>query len=851
MSSNVSKKRPADSFIEFTTNSSSILVVFFNELAAALSASPNAPAQDALDTYLRLKPQSNLASILDERHQQRKLQMVADDILETYLDPAIYSCTPTRTFLQQILANVILEMTIQKCSRAEWINEWIVYLLEDGEPELMNVIDAGVKDAGPGQDDGTNALKGTAQSPLEPRSPKPAHNRTVSRAEEAMDEAMREAKRLTQMIQEEEEKRQREQAVSATELSDASDSTTHDVQTPTSSQSDEQPHAEAVNVTAQIPDSEKAEEDIKTPSATSIFTSFDQLGPSSVPTALAATSEFLPIAQHDSLTLYKARVSIFDDSEAVEKKTIKSKPTCDYLIQIEPASNNFPGWMIPRTYADFEVLHEVLRRISTITGIEFGNAHMTPPAWKGNTKHQLRDEMERYLNDAMRYEQLAESEGMKRFLEKSRGLTQATPAMGFWPNTSNVGKGMFDVLTKAPNQVAGGGKALFGGVTSVLGGATAAIGVNPSKRQSVPVSSPTTGTPTSGRSSMDFAAQKPEQIRGTRIAAQRGARKPLPSLDIEGNFRPSLEPRRSSSITNSRSKSRDIASPQQSNRSDPGRQQALPTDEQSPKSPGLSLPPPPDDMPDDYTSSLKIPRTQDHTSHMSADGTDFFDVPTPPTPRSPLPASPSHRGTPTSHSPLQPQLQNPRSRPNGTASDSANIKAARLEEAEAKRTVPLTDSEAQVTIEILFAVITELYTLSSAWTLRRTLLGAAKTFLLRPGNPQLESIRLLVQETLLDAHTSDAGIAAQLRKLRENCVPTEAELATWPEERTVDEKEKLRVKARELLVKRGMPQALTSVMGAAASGEALGKVFDCLQVADVARGVMFGLMLQGVRAVTQ
>ena len=65
------------------------------------------------------------------------------------------------------------------------------------------------------------------------------------------------------------------------------------------------------------------------------------------------------------------------------------------------------------------------------------------------------------------------------------------------------------------------------------------------------------------------------------------------------------------------------------------------------------------------------------------------------------------------------------------------------------------------------------------------------------------------------------------------------------------DKERLRVKARKLLVERGMPSALTSVMGQAASGEALGRVFDCLQEGRVARGVMFGVVLQGLRGVTQ
>lgn len=169
----------------------------------------------------------------------------------------------------------------------------------------------------------------------------------------------------------------------------------------------------------------------------------------------------------------------------------------------------------------------------------------------------------------------------------------------------------------------------------------------------------------------------------------------------------------------------------------------------------------------------------------------------------------------------------------------------------AKKKAEITEQETQVAVELLFATIQELYTLSSAWTLRRTLLTAAKTFLLRPGNPQLESIRQLLQSSVLDANTSDTGIATHLRKLRANALPTEEELKAWPPEMGAKEKEELRAKARKLLVEKGMPQALTSVMGMAASGEALGKVFDCLQVHSVARGLIFGLILQGLRAVTQ
>lgn len=168
----------------------------------------------------------------------------------------------------------------------------------------------------------------------------------------------------------------------------------------------------------------------------------------------------------------------------------------------------------------------------------------------------------------------------------------------------------------------------------------------------------------------------------------------------------------------------------------------------------------------------------------------------------------------------------------------------------ARQYAQLSEPETRVAVELLFAVINEMYTLSSAWNIRRTLLTAAKSFLLRPGNPSLLTVQSLIQKSVIDANTSDAGLAHQLRKIRENMMPTEQELAAWPAELTADEKEKLRVKARRLLIQSGLPAALMGVMGQAATGEALGRVFDCLQIEEVARGLLFGLILQVVRIVT-
>lgn len=162
----------------------------------------------------------------------------------------------------------------------------------------------------------------------------------------------------------------------------------------------------------------------------------------------------------------------------------------------------------------------------------------------------------------------------------------------------------------------------------------------------------------------------------------------------------------------------------------------------------------------------------------------------------------------------------------------------------------ISEAETRVAVELVFAVINELYTLSSAWSFRRSLLAAAKSFLLRPGNPSLISIQKMLQESVIDANASDAGIAAHLRKLRENTLPTEEELKAWPPEPSMEEKEKLREKARRLLIQSGVPAALTGVMGQNATTEALGRIFDCLQIEEVARGLIFGVMLQAVRVIT-
>ena len=852
MSSHLSRKRPADTFLNFLTNSSSIVIVFLNELSAALMApgSTSLETTEALHQYLEADPSSNLAHVLSKEQQQKKLRDVAEDILQTFLDSKAYNCQPVKVFLREILAGVVLEMTVQSCSKPHWINEWIVYLLEEGEPELMNAIDAGVSRAANGE-----LVKSAAQSTLSERPPAdpetvnpsvistktlPEHERTLSRAEEAMDEAMLEAKRLSELIAAEDAKKN--QGHNNSELPAVS---TIDSESPKPSH-----NGLAIAVTGSngtLNGEEEAPQPYLTENSgrTSSFTNFDQILSSRQPTALRLDGDQSRLSAAVTSTLYNANISIFDDSTPGEKSVIRSKPTVDYLIQIEPASSQHPGWMIARKYADFETLHEVLRRISVVSGVAaFSEKYRSIPGWKTQTKAILRSDLQHYLRDALSFSRLAESEGMKRFLEKDQGLGRSSPSAnkpGFgFPSPAafeNMGKGMIDVLASAPKGAAGGGKALLGGVSGVLGGvgsigqrkqaslAPVGGGMRSARASSLSLSRTDSGTstalgPREGQESQE-SLEIPSGISKELV-------EPLPGqLSTSSSIQQVSDLATSASLFSDTRAERG-AVPLEGERTDPKIDglgiQSIPTQ------PDLRLPPPPSEITDDYNFLKDSPSMP----------TSLNDRPTPRSSTSTAPTSfqsPPRENTPSLKSNEAPKALPPQPKPEAPVPPKHSIYPS------------LTEEETQIAIELFFAVVNELYNLSSAWNIRRTLLSAAKSFLLRPGTPSLESIRLLLQQTILDANTSDAALATHLNKLRENALPTEEELKTWPAPSGEEEKAALRRKARKLLVEKGMPQALTSVMGQAASGEALGRVFDCLQVEEVARGLMFALVLQGVRAV--
>ncbi|KAL1852920.1 fimbrin [Paecilomyces lecythidis] len=817
MSSHLSRKRATDTFLQFLINSSSMIIVFLSELCTALATglSISSTPEEAISSYLQQNPDSSLANVLAAEQQQKKLNMVADDILASFLDATAYRCEPVKNFLREIFAGLVLEAVIKSCSSPHFINGWIVYLLEEGEPELMNAIDAGVEGA---RKDGNvttsptpvdESVRATApEGRLRSESlPPSSFSLETDKGDNAAPQTTngRAYKSKSMAIEGIAESTKKDL------LNNGRDTHYTNNNEPISRNSadggpTERGAGDSKENTIPIEGQNNSSELASNKQA---FTDFDQILPPKLP-----VSPHQPAApqaeQNPPLTLHCASVSIDDLSESGEKGVMRAKPTGDYALQIEPASSRYPGWIVFRKYSDFESLHEVLGPISRLNHLnDFAEHHPTLPAWKGSSKQTFRQGLEQYLRDALRHETLAESERMRRFLGKDRNLDSApkTPLKsGFsFPGQTafeGVGKGVLDALTNAPKGVAGGSKAVFGGMTGVFGG----TGGN--KRSS----------------SLSIGRQSPPASLNSEAVAR----------STDGDVDKNLKNDRHLSTPNLPSRSN----------GDTGSRTSVDSKRSSLKSPLLSSP----ECSSDPDTLLGSDGKHDDASHdtvcvsdrsesgKEAQATSLSRSPTE------TPQSEAHNSSDS----VSTQPKNPSSAAAGPSLSQGAIKGDRAQATASS----LSSEEAQMAVELIFAVINELYTLSSAWNFRKTLLNAAKSYILRPGNPNLEAIRALLQESVIETYTKDDILADQIKKLRENCLPTEDELKAWPPPPDDNEQEKLRNKARRLLVERGMPQALVSVMGAAATGEALGKVFDCLQIEVVARGFVFAVLLQALKTAT-
>ncbi|KAJ2977934.1 hypothetical protein NUW58_g7657 [Xylaria curta] len=830
---------------------------------AELPANSHMSAADTIYNYLSTHTEAPLSNLLNQRQQAAKFKLVAEDLLN-FLEKSTYNCDPARVFLREILSTIILEGTLQTCSKAEWINGWIVYLLESGETDLCQAIDEAIQDQKAyGDIDGNVGNIGLSRGnhssyELDRQRRKDiVHNTKVSKADDEMKRVTEERRRPNEMIAKADETTPASQPTGSritklerpsgesidnrdldvkrnigntpqeapkppTQVSESVSNSQQPYFTGAASFMSHSPISSQLSVNSSGPSASPAQ-NRKSATARS-FTSFDQIVP---PSGLDEDEDDRP-SKVPPPAIHNASITIHDDI-STDTSRLRTKPTWEYLLQIELSSPHYPGWMVMKTYTQFESLHESLRRIAHISGATaFLEAHSHFPGWKFHTRSSLRGEIERYMRTACSEKFLAESEAMKRFLDKGQG-----PNMGINRGFSfeSMGKGMLDVIQNAPKGAFDSGKVVMGGVSGVFGN----IGLGPKKSTgaslqenqvthenssrsssstrpaSLPVLPRVDTTPLINgsrisRDSLDSQRSSIVSIQPGKIPPMDQRRSSQADLDVDGTLHPARADRcdRKSSVSAASSRGHSRASSIAATRS--------PLRSPSELSLGnVKLPPPPNEMVDDYGSPT--------STQPSIDGQHRFTNPF---------ASPTHT---------------PRDQRSGSLHINGSAKRS-------KNFPPLSEQETRVAVELLFAVINELYTLSSAWNIRRTLLTAAKSFLLRPGNPSLISIQSLIQDSLLDANTSDDNLAMHIRKLRENSLPTEEERKAWPAGLDAAGKDELRDKARKLFIQSGVPTALMGIMGQSATNEALGRVFDCLQIEEVARGLFFGLILQAVRIVT-
>ncbi|KAK2748688.1 hypothetical protein FQN57_000269 [Myotisia sp. PD_48] len=803
ISSRIGRKRPADIFLQFATNSSSLIIVFLNELSSAVggaaAGSDSRSAAELIDDYLEKYPDSSLATVLSPSQQEKKLGLVATDVLNTFLEPSLYSCIPLRVFLCETLSRLMLQTTIDTCSKPEYINSWIIHFLEGGEPELMNAIDAGLERAGKPE-----------LNTSSPSAPLSSHSEIPFSSIEKDIETDRRPKKAAS------------QSSSADEWGNdrittpASSTDTLELPSEAISQRDVEttkpgerayPDDNEYRVTAGSAPTHIQE---STTSLDYIPEAHEQEASTSNDTKATVRRDFPPlsgVSDHNRalssgtaqpVELTGCLVSIVEDFNEDDRGNLRSKPNNEYLLQLEPSNTRHTGWMIARKYSDFEVLHETLRRISVVSGIRaFSTRHSELPSWKGRSRLELRRGLEQYLQHALQHGALAECEAMKKFLEKGRqsgasprsdsdksNFPFATPAV-----FETMGKNVLGVLSTAPKGVASGRKAILEGVSGIFGTPS-----GESKRMSHSNSS--NKSLRSERASMDIQSSVDSNFSGHSKSASL-------NTPLEDVRRSSWEARTPAFSPSEQQPSRDYFPPMETENTphspyESATQKAVAVD-----TPGQQLPDPPRE-----DAATPHPETGEETRDEKEQTSDID---------------------------------------NHSAPESGNSKPGPV----SRNYKPLSEDESVVVVELLFAIINEVYSLSSAWNIRKRLLSAAKSFLLRPGNPGLEAIRTLLQESIIDANTSDEALSGYINKLRESCLPTEEELKAWPLPTSPEEQEKLRIKARTLLVSRGMPPALMGIMGANATGEALGKIFDCLQINVVGRAFVFAIMLQAIKVTTQ
>ena len=365
-------------------SASSTLIVFFRELRIA---SIETESTTGVAEYLRNNPDSALAQMIDEKFQQEKLRHLSSRLLAKFAKKGDHECEAGRLFAREMLAMQVLNLTASSCSTSSYINWYIVETFKEVDER------------------------------------KPLLNDSRAReAEEAMTRAVAEAAEMTRLLEAERgadalqklEGADIPQPVVAAQLPKTTfASLLEDNLRPQPLRPNSLPTEDPLQLAPHPGQIESNDVSI----ARSSFVASKPIVAEYETPPRTSTSSLPPEDETPQETLHGAKITLMDlSTDSGAGKPIRQKATLSYMITIEPASGRVPGWVAIKQFADFESLHDVLKRLAYVGGLKMFPAEL--PEWKGKMHQPLADELESYLKVALSTKQLADSEAMKRFFGK-------------------------------------------------------------------------------------------------------------------------------------------------------------------------------------------------------------------------------------------------------------------------------------------------------------------------------------------------------------------------------------------------------------------------------------------------
>ncbi|KAK9451955.1 PXA domain-containing protein [Limtongia smithiae] len=891
-------KRPEDLFLVLVFSTVNTFIVFLRELRTVVESFST--SDGGIHDYIVAYPESALAQTVDPEVQKQKLRNASNNLVQTFLPVLDIRRSPIALLLRGILSKYVLEAIVDSFSDPDAVNGWIIYFLqkEKNIKELAKSYDANSSDAArkaTGVDSagspGASVQRTHSQSSVQlstttQAGPRPSTDsrRPLSLSTRTRPKSSIENNHIDAVSAQSQRREVQRKPVEISEDLKISEFGAIDSQDITASfDSDRTPtadtyadaHSEAETpsggVSRKLVDGDITSMEIPSVSgepqpSRMVYvppTSFEEMfqlpefshttnnaaprsslsgsnhsapqpglsvvstSPSSIssqPTTFKTSPPAYPRRQPPvelpAHTLFESHITVIDSTAENKQlsKVMSSRPSGFYSLVIEPA-DAAPGWMAMRNIAEFENLHSVLHKLATLAGItSFPDIF---PQWSGSTRAEYCQELQIYIQRVVNTRELADCEAMKKFVDKKEG-----PAERRWQKPPAILKHAQDNVREAISKATQQKR-------------------NPQSRHSGP------DIPSNQRMSLQLHSglqQQQQQQQGLRLAGvvnAGGFQNMLNGPDFSGiaasvrtftnnvggavnnaerAFAKKIQDAQSafdgynSSINNSTSS---LTSMDNSNAMGP-RPSSIVVDEpanmQSAEHSDSYLP----DLGRQTTvasvasASASAPSLTLSETHSSSDAEGVDDS-----------------------APVEPIAAENRlasSHPRSALDDMRPFGISTINE-------PLTQSETNSIIDTVFKAVTEVFLLSNAWNVRRSLLTVLRGLLLRDGSSSVEGIRQAVQKDIVDKYSSEEELSRKLHDVINAVWPDAERTAMKEQAKAALDSRALKEEARKMFISNAMPDAIKSVMGTAASAQALEYVFDVLQNKNIARGLVLDLLM--------